>query len=43
MPFDPNSAKKSGKNLKEDLQKKKDFQSRKIWKSSTKKVLDVRY
>ena len=25
MPFDPNSAKKAEKNLKEDLQKKKDL------------------
>jgi hypothetical protein len=37
MPFDPKSAKKAGKNLKEDLQKKKDLPSKKRWKCSTKK------
>ena len=29
MPFDPNSAKKAGKNLEEDLQKKTDLLLRK--------------
>ena len=43
MPFDPNSAKKAGKNLKEDLQKKKDLPSKKRWKCSMKKCWMICY
>ena len=37
MPFDSNSAKKVGKNPKEDLLKKKALPSRKKWKCFTEK------
>ena len=40
MPFDPKSAKKAGKNLKEDLQKRRSLPSKKRWKCSMKKCLD---
>ena len=40
MPFDPNSAKKAGKNPKEDLQKKKDLPLKEKMEMLYEKVLD---
>ena len=37
MPFDPKSAKKAGKDPKEDLLKKKDLPSKKRWNCSMRK------